>query len=118
MWNVESTNVYSKVCDLVLVIDRLENELPAKEKYALADQMRRAILSVRLNMLEGSGKKTSREFLSYLGNAMGSLKEVRGCVDVGDAKDYFDGKGITAEIRRIERMLFGYMKYVEKKGVK
>jgi len=29
--------------------------------------MRRAVASVRLNMIEGSGKRTSEEFVSYLG---------------------------------------------------
>ena len=86
--------------------------LPNEEKFALGNQMRRAVTSVKLNIIEGSGKRTSKEFVSYLNNAMGSLKEVRGQIEIGVDLGYFDGDDEIAEIRRIERMLFGYIKYV------
>lgn len=120
MWNVERLEVYSRVCGLIVRVYVLIRMLPNEEKFALGNQMRRAAVSVKLNMIEGSGKRTSREFVSYLGNAMGSLKEVRGQIEIGVDLGYFGGNGKreVAEIRRIERLLFGYIKYVEKKDVK
>ncbi len=118
MWNVERLEVYSRVCNLIPRVYTLIKILPQEEKFALGDQLRRAVVSVKSNIIEGSGKRTSKEFVSYLGNAMGSLKEVRGQIESGDMIGYFNGKELIAEIRRIERMLFGYMKYIEKKDVK
>lgn len=120
MWNVERLEVYSRVCDLIVRVYALIEMLPAEEKFALGNQLRRAVVSVKSNIVEGSGKRTSKEFVNYLGNAMGSLKEVRGQIEIGVDLEFFagEGKGEIAEIRRIERMLFGYIKYVENKDVK
>ena len=120
MWNIERLEVYSRACDLIGKIYVLIGMLPREEKFAPGDQLRRAVVSVKSNMIEGSGKRTSKEFVSYLNNAMGSLKEVRGQVEVGVDLEYFDGKGKgeIAEIRRVERMLFGYINYVGKKDIK
>ncbi len=118
MWNIERLEVYSRVCDLIPKVYALIKMLPQEEKFALGDQLRRAVVSVKSNMIEGSGKRTSKEFVSYLNNAMGSLKEVRGQVEIGVDLGFFDGKDLIAEIRRIERMLFGYIGYVRKKDVK
>ncbi|MCK4649915.1 four helix bundle protein [Candidatus Pacearchaeota archaeon] len=120
MWNIEGLDVYRKICDLIKKVYGLIGMLPSEEKFALGDQMRRAVTSVKLNIIEGSGKRTSKEFISYLNNAMGSLREVRGCVEVGVDLGYFvkSGRKETNEIKRIERLLAGYIKYVEKKNVK
>lgn len=120
MWNIERLEVYSKICDLVKRVYGLIGLLPKEERFALGDQMRRAVASVRLNMVEGSGKRTSREFVSYLNNVMGSLREVRGCISIGVDVGYFgeDGGKEIGEIRRIERLLAGYVKYVLRRDVK
>lgn len=120
MWNVERLEIYDKVCSLIPRIYILIGMLPQEEKFALGDQLRRAVVSVKSNMIEGSGKRTSKEFVSYLNNAMGSLKEVRGQIEIGMDLKYFGDKGKieVSEIRRIERMLFGYMKYIGGKNVK
>jgi four helix bundle protein len=118
MWNIERLEIYSRVCDLIPRVYGLIKMLPSEEKFALGSQLRRAVVSIKSNMIEGSGKRTSKEFISYLGNAMGSLKEVRGQIEIGNDLKYFEGVDEVAEIRRIERMLFGYIKYIEKKDVR
>ncbi|MDQ0969350.1 four helix bundle protein [Flavobacterium sp. W4I14] len=50
--------------------------MPIEEKFALTQQIRRATYSIPLNIVEGSGKNTDKDFVHYLDNALGSTKEV------------------------------------------
>lgn len=50
--------------------------MPVEERFALTQQIRRATYSIPLNIVEGSGKNTNKDFASYLDNALGSTKEV------------------------------------------
>ena len=50
--------------------------LPRKEQFGLSSQMRRAAVSVGLNIAEGCSRSTTREFLRYLEIARGSAMEL------------------------------------------
>lgn len=50
--------------------------LPVSERYALGDQLRRAVVSIGSNIAEGSGRATQRDFASYLDKALASVREV------------------------------------------
>lgn len=47
------------------------------ERVAICDQLRRAALSVPLNLVEGSQRTTSREYARFVEIAAGSAAEVR-----------------------------------------
>ena len=49
----------------------------------LRDQVRRASLSVVLNLSEGSGKRSKRDRRRFYQIAMGSLRETQACLDLG-----------------------------------
>jgi four helix bundle protein len=50
--------------------------MPIEERFALTNQIRRAAYSILLNIVEGCGKNTDKDFASYLDNALGSAHEV------------------------------------------
>ena len=65
----------------------------------LVDQIRRASLSVILNIAEGSAKNSDKDFNRYLGNSLGSVNEVAAGLEVAVqldliTKEEFD-KGIS-----------------------
>lgn len=103
MWRIDGLEVYGKIKELVVRVYGLIKGLPVEERYALADQMRRAVVGVRIKMEEGSRKRTSKDFVSYLDASMGSLREVRGCIETGIDLGYFgeEGKKEVEEIKRI-----------------
>ena len=120
MRKIDNLEVYKKVKLLVKRVYIFIDKLPKEERYALGDQMRRAVVSIRINFREGLGKRTSREFAGYLDNSMGSLREVKECLDVGFDLGYFseDAKREIEEIKRIERSLAGFIEFVKKRDVK
>ncbi len=60
-----------------------------KRDRSLADQMRRAMASVALNMAEGSGSQGKNQNARYY-NALGSAREVTATLDVAVAFGYID----------------------------
>jgi four helix bundle protein len=48
-------------------------------------QLLRASSSIALNLLEGSGKRTTADRKRYFRNALGSINECRGILDLEDA---------------------------------
>lgn len=56
-------------------IYKLTASFPKEERYGLTQQLRRAAVSIGANISEGCGKRTNKDFASFLYNSMGSIKE-------------------------------------------
>ena len=100
--------VWQKAMDLTIEVYRLVRELPAEEKYALADQMRRAAISVPSNIAEGQGRDSVKEFIRFLSMARGSLRELSTQIEICERLHYLDQLKATAAndlIIEIDKML-------------
>ena len=73
---------WQKAMDLVTETYKLINKLPVEERFALADQMRRAVTSIPLNIAEGHTRFGNKEYLHFLNFARGSNAELRTCFDI------------------------------------
>jgi four helix bundle protein len=69
-------DIWNRAMDYVAAVYRFAANLPAQEKYNLDSQLRRAAVSVPLNIAEGCGATSNTEFARFLGYAYRSLKEV------------------------------------------
>ena len=67
---------WQKAMELVTATYELAQKLPSTETYGLASQLRRAAVSVPVNIAEGQGRKSDREFRRYVSIAHGSLREL------------------------------------------
>jgi four helix bundle protein len=68
--------VYKEAYELSLQIHQLTQKNPEYERCEIGAQMRRAAVSIPLNMAEGYGKKSSdADFKRFLKIALGSGKE-------------------------------------------
>jgi four helix bundle protein len=68
--------VWQKAVELVEHVYRLTEAFPKSETYGLAQQMRRAAVSVPSNIAEGAARKGTRELLRFSSIASGSLAEL------------------------------------------
>jgi four helix bundle protein len=67
---------WQKAIELVVEIYSSTRGFPKEEVYGLANQLRRAAVSVASNIAEGKGRCTDKEFLLFLHHARGSVFEV------------------------------------------
>ncbi|MBQ8259458.1 MAG: four helix bundle protein [Clostridia bacterium] len=68
--------VWQKSMDLAIEIYKLVKLLPKEEIFALADQMRRAAVSIPSNIAEGQSRNKTKEFIQFLSIARGSNSEL------------------------------------------
>ena len=64
--------VWKKSMDFVEEIYKTTNQFPVNEMYGLTSQLRRAALSIPLNIAEGSGAGSDPEFNRFLNISMRS----------------------------------------------
>jgi four helix bundle protein len=68
--------VWQQAMDLAVEVYKLTDSFPRQEVYGLANQIRRAAVSVASNIAEGKGRRTDADFSAFLFNARGSLLEL------------------------------------------
>jgi four helix bundle protein len=74
--NYRELLVWQEGIKLAKVVYKLTEKFPRQETYALADQIRRAVVSVPSNIAEGQARKAPGDFRRFLHIALGSLAEV------------------------------------------
>lgn len=80
-------------------------------------QLRRALLSIPLNIAEGCGSRSQKVYLNHLSYAYGSCREVEVLVMLCRDLAYMHDDVATfllGELDEIKKRLFGFMKHIEK----
>ena len=91
--------IYDVMLDLLRDMRPTLEEI-AKRDSSLADQMRRAVQSVVLNMAEGMGSRGKNRPVRYH-SALGSLRETWACVQVAAAFGYVEMPAPDVEAKMI-----------------
>ena len=73
--------VYQEAKALHRKILRLTNTFP-HSSYYLADQAKRASLSILLNIAEGSSKQSDKDFNRFIAMSLGSADETIACLEI------------------------------------
>ena len=68
----------------------LVGNLPKEERFALGDQLRRAVVSIPSNIAEGLGRDTHKDFAHFLAQARGSLYEVDTQVEIAIRRGFVE----------------------------
>ena len=72
----EKLEVWRDAREFVSLVYKTTAGFPAKERFSLVDQIRRAAISIALNIAEGSTKGSDPDFRRFLKMAQGSINEV------------------------------------------
>lgn len=94
--------VWQKAYKLVLEIYKITAAFPKTEIYGLAQQMRRAAVSIPSNIAEGYGRKHNAEYKQFLSTAYGSLCEIETqyllSIDLGYVQQNPQIEGLMKEV--------------------
>ncbi len=88
----KSLDVYIIARELVKEIYLISGELPSEEKFNMTQQLRRAALSIKLNIAEGSTRKSSIERKRYFEIVRGSVVEIDAALETAIDLKYFEMK--------------------------
>jgi four helix bundle protein len=116
MRDYKKLEVWQKAHRLTLkVYKEVIPSMPAEEKFALTSQIKRSAYSIPMNIVEGCGKNTDKDFCHYLDNSLGSALEVEYTflliLDLGYvATDKFEI--INNDINEVKAMLIGFIKFL------
>ena len=98
--------VWQKAMELVKAVYALSKKFPSDERYALTDQLRRAVASIPSNIAEGNGRASNADYGHFLAIARGSLYEtmtqLQIAIDLGYIRELpADVDELMAEVGRM-----------------
>lgn len=105
--------------DLVVEVYKVSDGFPRRETYSLADQIRRAAVSVPSNIAEGQAHFKPREFLHFLRHAAGSLAEIETQMIIAFRLEYVSEAGVKQvldQVHEVGRILSGLIASVSKQA--
>ena len=89
MFNFENLTVYKKSLEFSILIYNQTKSWPKDELFALTNQIRRAVVSVSLNIAEGTSR-TKKDFGHFLDQSRGSCLEVVACLTIAKGLGYIN----------------------------
>ena len=121
MQNHRDLKVWQISVDLVETVYRLSRNWPNHELYGLVSQARRASVSVPANIAEGAGRRSTGEFIQFVGIARGSLAELETLVVVARRLGYLEesvSEHLLSDVAEVGRMLTGLMQSLRDRQVR
>ena len=113
----EGLRFYELGLELLKAAYRLADKMPVYEKYNLADQLRRAAVSVTLNIAEGYGRYHYLDRIRFFYIARGSLNETLSAFISAHAVGYADEEllsWVRSTATEAEMALNGYIGFIYK----
>ena len=105
-------DVYQVTQELVMECYKTTLRFPNEEKFAMVQQIRRAALSVHLNLAEGCSRKSQSERVRFFEIARGSLIEIDTAIGIAYKLTYADleklqplGKSIVKTFKLLSGMI-------------
>ncbi len=111
----EDLEVYQQARAFRKDIYKLAKILPEYEKFGLANQMRRAAVSLTSNIAEGHGRYHFPDQIKFMLNSRGSLEELIDQLNVCTDESYFTADevaGLKSQAWSVHNILNGYIRYL------
>ncbi|MCX5785335.1 MAG: four helix bundle protein [Elusimicrobia bacterium] len=110
MFCFEKLLVWQKAVDFAKEIYGVTSAFPKDEIFGITSQLRRASVSVSLNIAEGAGRTSKKEFKHFLSIAYGSVCETATLLKICRELSYINDeqyRGFYNSTEEIGRMISG-----------
>jgi len=115
----EDIIVWQKAHRLTLKIYKLTSIFPRSETFGLISQLKRSSSSIAANIVEGFYRNTTKELLSFLYNARGSLGETLYHLKLASDLNYINKKEydeLKSEIEIISKQLNAWIRSLKNRA--
>jgi four helix bundle protein len=109
--------VWQEAMVLAAQVYTLSEQLPDREKYELARQLRRAAVSIPSNIAEGYARDSAGSYANFLKIARGSLREIETQVLLAERLRLIGeelGSGVLDQCDKVGRLLHGLLQSIER----
>ncbi len=110
MKNYKNFQVWQKSHQLTLDVYKLVRTFPKEEMFGLTSQMKRASSSIPMNIAEGCGRNSDRDFARFLIISFGSANELEYQIILSIDLNFISfeqGQILLIQIEEIKKMLNG-----------
>jgi four helix bundle protein len=108
--------VWQKSVSLIKEVYAQADKLPKSEEYNLKQQLKRAVVSVALNIAEGKNRKSSKEFINFLNISCGSLAETESILIICNELEFIPLSEKTMQnIEELAKMLNSLIGHIKSK---
>ena len=93
------------------LIDHATASFPDNEKYGLTSQINRSAVSIPSNIAEGAGRNHDKEFIQFLGIALGSAFELETQIILANTFDFITEEKyseISEQLIKVQKMINGF----------
>lgn len=113
MQNYKKLDIWLKSYSLSLRVYEITKPFPEDEKFGLTSQLRRAVVSIPINIAEGAGRATNKDFAHFIQISIGSANEVECELMLARDLGYIETnqfKTLSDQLREVRIMLISFRK--------
>ena len=97
--------VYKEIKKYIKNIYKISSGFPKEERFGVTNQIRRAAVSIALNLAEGSDRGSDKEFQRFIQMAIGSLNETVAVLDLSLDNGFVDQKNCDIMLEQAENIV-------------
>jgi len=116
MRDYKKLDVWKKSHELYMYVKKnIAPKFPKEERCEMTSQLLRASLSIPLNIVEGCGRFTDKDFAHFLDNSLGSTNEVDYCCFAASELGYIsmdEYNIINKLVNEVRAMLISFIKFL------
>ncbi len=113
MQDFKKIKIWQRAYDFTIEVYKATLTFPQEEKFGLTSQLRRATASIPINISEGAGRDSKKDFANFVQIAIGSSSEVECELLLARDLGYLDKNlydFLDDELKEIRKMMYYFRK--------